>query len=748
MATSVETKPATPELSQNPTPEAAQATRQTLSEGSIAPGRIDPFTFELAARAHERANGADIFPSILPEGVVPAERAPEISAPAKASSPEKHRGFWGALKKRASNLLKAGELVGKSVLSAAAKTLETTKQIGRSVVKGIGKGISFLTNPETYQKISSAISDVIGFIKDPETREAIRKAWNKAKELAAELHLEEKLKNGLAALKKKETWKKMGKALLSAAGNGLKAVWETVKDPKILWGTVKSAGHFAWDMIKSLGIKDFVGGLWQSVKATGLAFKGGLHTAATLLHDIGAVAAGKMTPEELHKRFIANVNNVTSSVKESLKSAARSFKGAAILLGEVTGIIDVVYATRYAIQGNWGMAAMHAGFAVASIGSIAATVATAGVAASSIAAVATGKMAARQAAKKVLSTIAKKAFKGLAKEMGEQAVKELESTVGKEMIEKTLKEGAEEIADRGVKDLAEEITKRGAKALSKDAMETTMRNSAETVTERIMRELGLDKIVDRLTTRMLRELSEANGKEVAERLLKLGIASDKKAARRMARAMRETLKHSAYDPEIKKILEDAITKNVKEYLEKAMEKPFKKRLRASLTGELGDESSKIVAKTLREQAERLGRNLDELIDEYVEAGWKGAREGIKRGVRKVVREGIERAFKRFRAIKKRPIIPPHRAGKHGSGGTVEVSDFEPEVLDITEVREAGLFEKHLAHKDALELNRFRVDQVVINGETYVRLFEQEDSKWVLVAMTRLEDSTALPSKAA
>ena len=486
----------------------------------------------------------------------------------------------------------------------------------------------------------------------------------------------------------------------------------------------------------SLGLTDMATGtvgfgrnLAEGVGASAHAFFG-------LAWDIGQALAGRKSFSEVGESLLRRGMDALHHFKEMAIGAWHMVKGVGLLLGELTGVTDVVMCLVCLSRGDWGMAAMHFGFALASWGTIAAVVATGGIAAPAVYAAIAGKMSAKAALKEVAQVASKEFLKGTGKEIGKKVLAE----VGQE-LEKGMATAAREAASESI----EQLGKLGAENISKEALETLSKQPMDTAVQGLLRGAKVDKVVDRLCGELLEGIESKSVKALSAELGEKGI-KDPKLARAMAKELKAMLESGKSREVMKQALEDGISEPIIKHLEEGMVKAYKDQLRKGLLGELGTESSEIVGKALREQAEKLGKNLDDLVDEYVEAGWKGAREGIESGTRKVVREGIEKAFKRLLRdyLGSDSSTRPEEKKRLAEATLIPVTpeEMRREAQAVAK-READLqvWNKKLGER-VVETRHFRVD-----GKDVAEEWEYRDGKWLKLA-ERVDQEAVAATEAA
>jgi hypothetical protein len=420
-------------------------------------------------------------------------------------------------------------------------------------------------------------------------------------------------------------------------------------------GTVSATWGFADSMASSLGLKE----MFWGVVALGRA-------GPQLAYDLTRAAFGQGTVQDAFVNFKGNLGQAASGVV-----------GCVRCIGELTGVTDLglaVYhsANALAAYGRGDQAAvtshllnasMHGAFALMSAGSVAATVATGGAAIGAVAGVAMLRTTAKEAGKIVLKTAAKEFLQAGAKEIGEQALtrmgkealqiltKETGAAVqltGKEALQALLQVEGRHIADQGCERLVKEIAEHGAsKALAPEAVRTILAEESEKRVAALLCKLKLPDVVDDLTFKMLKDVSEGKAKHVAKEFSeRFGVTEGE--ARQMVNQMRSALRSKRSDEAMKQVLEDGITKEVTQVLRKEMEASFKEQFRKGLTDPTHASWSKQLTQSVEAEAKRLGKTTSELADDLVKKGWQGVEEGIERATRAAVREGLERAFKRFR----------------------------------------------------------------------------------------------------
>jgi hypothetical protein len=405
------------------------------------------------------------------------------------------------------------------------------------------------------------------------------------------------------------------------------AGWHSVKQGA-KWLANSKVGQFAIGLCRDLGLIDLGVGLYNLCKAPSLLIRRSIQNAFKLGRDIGLVLTGRLSAEQLAERTRNNIVSSFQEVGDCLVKAGRALKGAVLLLGEVSGITDCVLCVKSLLKGDWMMAGMYAGFAVASAGSIVATVATAGAASASIAAVMAGRASLKQAAKQVLKTATKECFEKASKEVGESVTKRLAKHLSTETIAKL----GREISDSSTRTLAKIVKRQGVEALTTKTTQKVCRETTDKAVQKMLAKAQYEGIVGEIVTEMLD--SKMGRKELYQQLREMGYKRFK------ARGLSKKIVRGDGDKVVKEMLEEDITRQVKNYIEINMEKPFKERFEASLRGEIGEytsrlnfrlrKASKEVNEALRKQAAEKARKealevddvFEKLVREHVEAGWR------------------------------------------------------------------------------------------------------------------------------
>lgn len=449
---------------------------------------------------------------------------------------------------------------------------------------GIAKGI--------YKIQEFAVTEVVPFL-------CSAKCWNAVGSAAAWVG---------SKLIDPDTWVAAGKFAFSCVTWAQRTAWNVITNPV---DSLRAAGSFLKSMSDGLGLTDLAVGL-------------------------GRLCTG------------------------DLRGGLQALKGAGTAFLEFTGIADLgraVYhgglALYYLGTGDKLQAAIHGGqalmngaFAVLSIGSIAATVATGGAAAGAI----VGVMALRTSLSTAAKQVVKTACKEFLKESGEQIGKELVENLAKTVSRDVLTQAGEKIATQGVRDLAiQHLGREGAQALlsrgtadhvraelatkllqkaGPEAFEQVMEKHGIKVGDRLMKDMGITERVAKLTENFVRETRGKSTKDLAEELLEAGVVKNQKEAHSTAKELQRILKGAgkASDKEICEALTEGIMKPLREHVNSAVREGFEKQMRATLKGAP-----------------------EKQLDEAIEAGWRGAERGLEKSMRKAVYAGVKEGLNRSRA---------------------------------------------------------------------------------------------------
>jgi hypothetical protein len=430
-----------------------------------------------------------------------------------------------------------------------------------------------------------------------------------------------------------DTWVAAGKFAFSCVTWAQRTAWNVITNPV---DSLRAAGSFLKSMSDGLGLTDLAVGL-------------------------GRLCTG------------------------DLRGGLQALKGAGTAFLEFTGIADLgraVYhgglALYYLGTGDKLQAAIHGGqalmngaFAVLSIGSIAATVATGGAAAGSI----VGVMALRTSLSTATKQVVKTACKEFLKESGEQIGKELVENLAKTVSRDVLTQAGEKIANQGTRDLAiQHLGREGAQALlsrgtadhvraelatkllqkaGPEAFEQVMEKHGIKVGDRLMKDMGITERVAKLTEQFVRDTRGKSAKDLAAELLEAGVVKNQKESHSTAKELQRILKGAgkASDKEICEALTEGIMKPLREHVNSAVREGFEKQMRTTLKGAP-----------------------EKQLDEAIEAGWRGAERGLEKSMRKAVHAGVNEGLNRSRAkFVKLGLDGDDQALEIGSGGRTQAS---------------------------------------------------------------------------
>lgn len=523
----------------------------------------------------------------------------------------------------------AWEGISGFVTSAAKATWDfvTDPETWKSVGRGIKKVWDFATDPETWKAVGRGIKSAWDFVTDPETWKAVGRG----------------LKSAWDFVTNPETWQKAWNGLCTAA----KWAWDVARDPTKLWEAGKAVVGFLKGVSDSIGLSDLVVGVYKlgeaAVRTAVIAPVMALYKCGK---EFGRLCTGQISFDEF-------AENCTTAFKDEYKKAGaaaveglRAIKGAVFLLGEVTGITDLVMCVKYTIEGNYAMAAMHGAFALASWTAIAATVVTAGAAVGSVAAVTAGRITVMQALKNVGSVALKQAAKrGLLKlgeEIGETVLEKTVKELGEEAFKSLSKEAVQELEKRALMEIgqkvlgeaAQQIFEKGGLVLIRDAV-------VEKIGEKGLRELLVKKLGEEIFQKMLKEAAEKGVEQSAHELAR-NIAEKGRDAL-ATDSLKKVTKKAGHDVTMDLLEELGTGKKVKEEVLQLLEELHGRGLMDRLTGGsfgrvqkllekhgMEEGEAKIATRALRkavrgarsdgEMAEILTRGITDVISSELQAG--------------------------------------------------------------------------------------------------------------------------------
>jgi hypothetical protein len=421
----------------------------------------------------------------------------------------------------------------------------------------------------------------------------------------------------------------------------------------------------------------------------------------------------------------------------------QALKGGGKLFLETTGIADLYGAVKHggmalycltkgdreAALAHFGQAVMHGAFAAMSIGSIAATVATGGVAAGAIVGVMMLRTTVKQAAKQVAETAVKEFFKQGGREIGQKLVGE----IAKDLTSETLQQTARESVDTGCRAvLTDVLGASGASKLLSPSTSPSVRSALEAklaanlssdTFERVFKQVGLGSTDDLMkradvaqrAERLAREfMDNFRGLSKSERIKQLEASGlDPRSARTAAKEidilMNDTghtaffsphqgsdyvafrrdfdrwrgqadVNRKAMDAKSFEILIQEIKKPLVERMAAEQREVFYSQLRRTLTGQTDSPVGAALSKAVKRQADSLGKSADELANTYVESAWKGYRQGIEESVEKAIREGVDAARGKAR---------PRIRIRFGSAGQDQINGLSSEMSGRGAIAEAA-----------------------------------------------------------
>lgn len=493
----------------------------------------------------------------------------------------------------------------------------------------------------------------------------------------------------------RQTWQRAGEILSRAATGTLsalqKGVTALVTDPI---GAIQTAASASWGLVKnisdSIGLTKAVSGLWQLSTAPTRA----LYTLATT----GSLKAAGAT------------------FRDGITAGIDGLKGAGQVFCEVLGLADAYRAIKHTGLGlislakgdkigaaaHFGQAAMHGAFAVMSAGAIVATVATGGAAIGSVAAVALGRTAAKEAMKQVL----KQGLKTFGKELGEKAL----ASAGKETIQKAAQEIAEKAGKESLQQLEREVTRNGG-VLTREMVEVVSRQVSTKQADTVLEALKLERIVADMGEDLFRAMGRGD-KTLMKNLMDAGMTkSEAKAAlkemsqiihRKRVGVLRGRGQGKAEAQFIEE-LNGAFTEVVTEALYRESGHVYKQLIEKGIT------KNPLLREAAENSAKKEAVALSRYLDEVTEAAGKGYREGLECSVSKIGRRGLREALKRLRT---RPNLAAKSKSEREEGRD----------LDIAKSTNQEALEDHRAVKTASQEAEMNLDalprkfEVVVLGD--------------------------------
>jgi len=488
-------------------------------------------------------------------------------------------------------------------------------------------------------------------------------------------------------IKNPASWKVAG----SLAIFGLKKLaqfgLELLEHPDRALGFIWSGAKFLYE---SSGLKDILMGAGQLIRSPITFAKGLLGTAWNFSTDLFKVLTGKLSPAELGRNLEKNLKGTLSDTLSDIGGALRMLKGGVMALGQLTGITDLILCIKALAQGDKKMALIYGISAALSIGTIVATIATAGGLASSVAAWAL----IRQGGKAAFVAAAKETFLVAGKRMGTILIGDL---MKEELSSTALKKLSSTVVEDLSKRAGKTVLKDGLHALNQEGLHAIGKKIAEKDILRYLRhdlfKSGVDKHIEKLTTDLLTHIDGLKGKKLVQYFQEMGF-EDPKIAKRMAERTAAVLKYGKRDKELKEALMDGICQELVPHLKAEMREPCMKALAKNLRGEGESFESRAMAASalqtafdrvkigLREgdpllaqiakyekvlsepttywrathiikelgelEDKRLLHTFNEVVEDWSRAAWEGIEEGIEKAVGRLAKKGVDKGFKNFR----------------------------------------------------------------------------------------------------
>ena len=538
-------------------------------------------------------------------------------------------GSIGKQFSRFKNYVLSKELIEdvKSTASAVKNTIDSTVKFIGEKLPGLDRiwGATCFLAEKGYNIGASALSSVYEIVRNP--KEGIRNAWGKIRTACSTVY--------------NADWKKIGSEILAFGHDALRLGVALVKLPFQAAGYViahrKEIGNALWTATKAVGSFAV-----SAVKATA----NGLYLLATNPKEaiLRAVSFCKELSDVLgitdlcmglyHGALAIKdlaVGNPFSASRNA-KEATRAVRGAITAVGEFTGVSDLCRAAVAYSKGDYAQAAMYAAIGG---GQLALIVTTFGLA-------------------NILSTPAKKAALKGAEVLVRKSASELLEVAAKKVTTEVL----DNAAKRGVLDSVKQILKTARGKINDDYVKKVLAESFENISEKLMRDFKLDKLCEKSTFKLLKQINKSSLKDLTNEFVSAGIA--KSEAKYMAKSLKKALgkpgRKSRYHGMLEDCMTDVFTKEiVEDFMGRGLRQGFER--------------------VWNKAVPRI-QNFHGLSDDVTLgiklAGKEGFEEGVEQGIRKVVKQSVAKAFARYRKIRIRPYPGNSNVLKEGQESS---SDF-------------------------------------------------------------------------
>ena len=497
---------------------------------------------------------------------------------------------------------------------------------------------------------------------------------------------------------------------------------------RFMWEGAKHVLGFIKELGDSLGITSIIAGAANILTMpTRLLYQGckAAYSTAKLLYNY---TMGNINDEALSNGLSDVARAYKENIKEGLTQCARLGTGVFRLTMECTGLADIGRGIIAAMKGNWTEAGMYFGLGAANLIALGCAVLTAGAGAGLYAGITAMRKSMQAAAVKLGQECLEVVGKGLGRVIGEEFV----SKVGM----KALNREAIAVADNLVEMCAQ-------KGLSLDTIEEMAKSLTKGHFKEFLEKNGLGDLVESRVKKTLQTIIDhPNPKSLTKAFSEMPELAQ--LSKKQIKAAREMLISGKNFDDVTKVLTKEITDSIHSKIGPELEETFAKRFRASLAGEVDTPAAKKLAAQVEKEAAEKGIPKGELIEEYVTRARKGFREGLREAIEEVVEAAIKRAL--------RSLKYPKESGSHMA---IQNEEHERKALEKQQQKLLAQLEKKLnaieikekgegiakkADLDHGHIKLTRTERVVIDGKTYMALFEQLDNgQWRNSGMTLVDE---------
>jgi hypothetical protein len=363
-------------------------------------------------------------------------------------------------------------------------------------------------------------------------------------------------------------------------------------------------------------------GLWNGAKNSVMSSISAVGTGVQLVKDFALLAGGRISADDLKNNLKDNIKKTAEYAADSFKSYGQAVGGFARAVGELTGINDLGRMCVAIYHGRWSEAAMHLGFAALSFGTLAATVATGGLAVGSMAAAVGlrgGLKAAGQVAVKGVSRASLNTFMRTAsKELGEKIVQKTAVGIQKAGVE-VAKEAMSSATTRVISQGVNSATREGALAVAREVA----KGGAEKAVYNVVRPA---------TTEFFHKAASKEVSAVLKQMVAAGQCTAKEA-RLISRGFETAMRGG----------NPALINQLREGIEVAAKKPLLEVFNNGLERGIIEAAPAARARLIKAGASPA--HADELLVGIKEGTRIGAREGFEAGLKRGIKDGIKAAIK-------------------------------------------------------------------------------------------------------